>query len=73
MVSSEVLQERLGALTLRRRKVCGETGFVHLSKARGVRPLSGRGSDPRGDPPAGAGRHITKSEDGASPWGGVDG
>src|SRR5437762_6121110 len=32
MVSSEVLQERLGALTLRRRKVCGETGFVHLSK-----------------------------------------
>jgi len=32
MVSSEVLQEHLGALTLRRRKVCGETGFVHLSK-----------------------------------------
>src|SRR2546428_1189898 len=29
MVGGEVLQERLGALALRRRKVLGESGFVH--------------------------------------------
>src|SRR5882724_699249 len=32
MVGGEVLQERLGALALRRRKVLGESGFVHLSE-----------------------------------------
>src|SRR5438034_9404556 len=32
MVSSEVPQERRGALPLRRRKVLGESGFVHLSE-----------------------------------------
>ena len=32
MVGGEVLQERLGALALRRRKVLGESGFVHPSE-----------------------------------------
>src|SRR5437899_6324091 len=32
MVGGEVLQERLGVLALRRRKVLGESGFVHLSE-----------------------------------------
>src|SRR5207247_11112538 len=32
MVGGEVLEERLGALALRRRKVLGESGFVHPSE-----------------------------------------
>src|SRR5207247_7851168 len=32
MVSREVLQEPLGALPLRRRKVLAESGFVHLGE-----------------------------------------